>query len=284
MGVDMQVQWYPGHMTKTRRQLEERLRQVQIVVDVLDARAPQASSNPDLAELFAGKKVLRVLNKADLADPQTTARWIAYFRAQGTAAVPYSVPRDKALLLKDEIVRQSQELLARYEERGARKVIRGLVAGVPNVGKSAILNRLLGTRRMEEGNRPGVTRSLQWAKIDPYLEILDSPGLLWPKFEDEAVGATLALLGSVRRDILDEEELACYLIRLLKRADPGALMRRYDLPDLDGEPYEILEDISRRRGFLLRGGAADTERGAKMLLDEFKNGKLGRLSLEVPPT
>ena len=279
----MQVQWYPGHMTKTRRQLEDRLRQVQIVIDVLDARAPAASSNPDLAALFAGKTVLHVLNKADLADPQTTARWIRYFTDRDEMAVPYSVPHDKAQLLKDEIMHAAQQLLAHYEEKGARRILRGLVAGVPNVGKSAILNRLLGTRRMEEGNRPGVTRSLQWAKVDPYLEILDSPGLLWPKFESEEVGATLALLGSVKLEILDEEELACYLIRLLKKADPQALMRRYDLENLDGEPYEILEQISRRRGFLVRGGEADTERGAKMLLSEFRDGKLGRLSLEVPP-
>lgn len=279
----MQIQWYPGHMTKTRRQLEERLRQVQIVVDVLDARAPAASSNPDLAGLVSGKTVLHVLNKADLADPEVTARWVRYFRDKGEAAVPYSVPNDKAKLLKDEIIHLSQPILARYEEKGMRKIIRGLVAGVPNVGKSAILNRLLGTRRMEEGNRPGVTRSLQWAKIDPFLEILDSPGLLWPKFEDEKIGAVLALLGSVKREILDEEELACYLIRLLKGTDPGALVKRYGLTDTDGEPYEILEQISRRRGFLIRGGEPDTERGAKTLLDEFRDGRLGRVSLEAPP-
>lgn len=279
----MQVQWYPGHMTKTRRQLEEKLRQVQVVVDVLDARAPLASSNPDLAELFADKAVLHVLNKADLADPQITAQWIRYFSGRGETAVPYSVPNDKAQLLKDEIIHLSQPLLARYEEKGARRILRGLVAGVPNVGKSAILNRLLGAKRMAEGNRPGVTRSLQWAKIDPYLEILDSPGMLWPKFEDATVGAVLALLGSVKRDILDEEELACYLIRLLSKADPQSLEARYDLKNLDGEPYEVLEDISRHRGFLMRGGVPDTERGAKTLLDEFKNGRLGRVSLEVPP-
>ncbi|MBD5560870.1 MAG: ribosome biogenesis GTPase YlqF [Clostridia bacterium] len=279
----MQVQWYPGHMTKTRRQLEDRLGQVQIVIDVLDARAPAASSNPDLQQLVSGKKVLHVLNKADLADPQITAQWIRYFAERDEAAIPYSVPHDKAKLLKEEIVHISEPLLVRYEEKGVRKILRGLVAGVPNVGKSAILNRLLGTRRMEEGNRPGVTRSLQWAKIDPYLEILDSPGLLWPKFEDEKVGAVLALLGSVRREILDEEELACYLIRLLKGTDPDALTGRYGITDLEGEPYEILEAISRRRGFLLRGGDADTERGARTLLDEFRSGKLGRVSLEKPP-
>lgn len=278
----MQVQWYPGHMTKTRRQLEERLQQVQIVIDVLDARAPLASSNPDLTALFRNKTVLHVLNKADLADPQITARWIRHFREKGETAVPYSVPTDKAQLLREEIMHAAQPLLARYEAKGVRKTLRGLVAGVPNVGKSAILNRLLGSKRMEEGNRPGVTRSLQWAKIDPYLEILDSPGMLWPKFEDEAVGAALALIGSVRRDILDEEELACYLIRLLKKTDPQALEKRYGLGDLSAEPYEILEDISRRRGCLLRGGAPDTERGAKLLLDEFKNGRLGRVSLEAP--
>lgn len=279
----MQVQWYPGHMTKTRRQLEEKLKQVQVVINVLDARAPAASQNPDLAELVREKLVLHVLNKSDLADPQITARWIRSFRDRGDVAVSYCVPKDKASLLKEEIARTAAPLIARFEQQGARRIVRGLVAGVPNVGKSALLNRLLGTKRLEEGNRPGVTRSLQWAKIDPYLEILDSPGLLWPKFEDPRVGAVLALLGSVRRDILDEEELACYLIGFLKEADPKVLKERYRLEDLSGDPYEILEELCRRRGFLVRGGTPDTERGAKTLLDEFKNGRLGRVSLEVPP-
>lgn len=280
----MDVQWYPGHMTKTRRQLSERAKMVQIVIDVLDARAPQASSNPDLTDLFSGKTILYVLNKSDLADPQTTGRWVAHFRAAGCAAFPYSAVEDKGELLREEIVRASQEYLQRFEERGMKKTMRGLVAGIPNVGKSAILNRLIGSKRMEEGNRPGVTRSLQWAKIDPYLEIMDSPGLLWPKFEDAHTGAILAILGSVKREILDEEELACDLIRLLKESAPSALSDRYALDDLDKEPYEVLEDISRRRGFLLKGGVCDTERGARTLLDEFRGGKLGRISLEAPPT
>lgn len=279
----MQVQWYPGHMTKTRRQLEEKLKLVQVVINVLDARAPLVSRNPDLAALFEDKLILYVLNKSDLADPQVTARWIRFYKDRGEHAVSFCVLKDSPALLKEEIGRVAAPLIARYQEQGAKRIVRGLVAGVPNVGKSALLNRLLGTKRMEEGNRPGVTRSLQWAKIDPYLEILDSPGMLWPKFDDETAGAVLALLGSVRRDILDEEELACYLIRFLKKADPQVLLERYKLPDLDGEPYEILEELCRRRGFLVRGGEADTERGAKTLLDEFKNGRLGRVSLEVPP-
>ena len=279
----MQVQWYPGHMTKTRRQLEDRMKMVQIVINVLDARAPQASQNPDLAGLFEDKLVLYVLNKSDLADPQITARWLRYFKENGQTAVAYSVPKDKPALLKEEISRVAAPLTAKYAEQGAKRIVRGLVAGVPNVGKSALLNRLLGTKRMEEGNRPGVTRSLQWAKIDPYLEILDSPGMLWPKFDDQTVGAILALLGSVRRDILNEEELALYLIQFLKKTDPRILQERYKLENLDGEPLEILDALCRRRGFLVRGGEPDTERGAKTLLDEFRDGKLGRVSLEAPP-
>lgn len=278
----MQVQWYPGHMAKAKRQLAERLRQVDLVVEVLDARAPASTLNPDLEELFCDKQVLYVLNKTDLADPAVTERWLRKFQEDGREAFAYSAVQEGGAPLEARVREATAEIISRFKEKGMNKTIRGLVAGIPNVGKSAVLNRLVGAKRMKEGNKPGVTRSLQWAKIGPYLEMLDSPGMLWPKLEEDEQGAALALIGSVPLNLLDEEELAFYLIELLASADPGALRRRFDINPEQLEPAEVLDEICRRRGFLLKGGVLDTERGSKTLLDEFKNGRLGPVSLEAP--
>ncbi len=279
----MDIQWYPGHMTKARRQLKEKLKMIDMVIEVLDARAPESSLNPDFDDLFAGKARFYILNKADLADPAATKKWIAYFASRGITAVSFSAVGGNTEQLKQEIRKAAAGILKRYEEKGVRKTLRALVAGIPNVGKSAILNRLVGQKRLKEGNKPGVTKSLQWAKIDAYLEIMDTPGLLWPKFKDEKTGAVVALIGSVKLDILDEEALAFYLLRLLTKSEPEQLKERYKLTELPDDAYELLCDICKKRGFLLRGAAFDTERGAKTVLDEFKNGKMGRMSLERPP-
>lgn len=279
----MNVQWYPGHMAKARRQMKETLSRADFVVEVLDARAPRSTLNPDLEDMFANKSVFYVLNKADLADPSVTRQWVQYFENQGAGCCSYSATSNSGESLKKRLVSSADAILERFEAKGMHKTLRAMVAGVPNVGKSAILNRLIGSKKMTEGNKPGVTRNLQWARINPHLEILDSPGMLWPKFEDEQTGATLALIGSVPPDVLNEEELAYYLVQLLAKSEPQFLADRYGIETTDKDAYEILEDICRARGFLRRGGELDIERGASTLLGEFRNGKLGALSLETPP-
>ncbi|MDL2237270.1 ribosome biogenesis GTPase YlqF [Christensenellaceae bacterium OttesenSCG-928-K19] len=279
----MDIQWYPGHMTKARRQLAKKLKMIDIVIEVLDARAPRSSVNPDFDDLFATKSRFYVLNKADLADEKVTKQWIKYYNSKGIPAVSFSAAAGNTEQLKKSIMDNAKAILQKYEKKGVKKTLRALVVGIPNVGKSAILNRLAGSRKMKEGNKPGVTKALQWAKISDNLEIMDSPGLLWPKFKDEKTGAVVALVGSIKLDILDEEALAFYLIGLLKDSSPQLLIQRYKLKGLKEDDYDILLDIGRRRGFLVKGGEVDVERAAKTVLDEFKNGKMGRISLEAPP-
>ncbi len=278
----MDIQWYPGHMTKARRQLAQKLKMIDIVIEVLDARAPLSSLNPDFDDLFARKARFFLLNKADLADGETTKKWVRYFAGVGVKAIPFSAVSGNTEQLKKSIVDCAGGILEKYKAKGVNKTLRALIAGIPNVGKSAILNRLLGSKKLKEGNRPGVTKGLQWAKIDSHLEIMDSPGLLWPKFEDEKTGAIVALIGSVRLDVLDEEALAFYLIGALRRSAPQMLSERYKLDVLQENDYDVLFDIGKSRGFLQKGGEVDMERAAKTLLDEFKNGKMGRISLETP--
>ncbi len=278
----MDIQWYPGHMTKAKRQLATKLKMIDIVIEVLDARAPKSSVNPDFDDVFAGKKRFYILNKADLADVNITKNWIDYFASKGIDATYYSALSGNVAMLKDALLKCASPIKERYAKKGVNKTLRCMVAGIPNVGKSAILNRLSGTKKLKEGNKPGVTKGLQWAKIDEYLEIMDTPGLLWPKFKDLNTGAVVALIGSVKLDVLDEEELACYLIAMLKKTAVNMFKNRYKLEDTEKTDYEILEDICKSRGFLLKKGEFDTERGAKTLLDEFKNGKMGKLSLEKP--
>lgn len=278
----MNINWYPGHMTKAKRELQAKLKLIDLVIEVIDARAPRCTVNPDFERMFQGKGRMYILNKADMADPQMTKAWVAYYRSQGVFCVSYSVVKGNPKQLQQEIEACAGEIYEKYAQKGMKKTVRSLVCGIPNVGKSAILNRLAGGRKLKEGNQPGVTRGLAWAKLTPYLELMDSPGLLWPKIGDERTGAIIAALGSIRQEILDEEQLAYYLIELLKENFASLLVDRYQLETVDKDPWKILEDICRRRGFLQKGGVADTERGAKVLLEEFRNGKLGRLTLERP--
>lgn len=278
----MDVQWYPGHMAKARRQMKEKLSRADFIVEVLDARAPHSTLNPDLEELFSDKPVFYLLNKSDLADEAITREWVDHFRSKGQDCSAYSAVRDSAESLRKKLVTSASDVAEKFAAKGMRKTLRAIVAGVPNVGKSAVLNRLIGSKRMTEGNKPGVTRSLQWARIDPYLEILDSPGMLWPKFEDEKTGATLALIGCVPQEVLNQEELAYYLLQLLQKTEPKFIVDRYGVDGADMDTYELLEAICKKRGFMRRGGEYDIERGASTILGEFRNGKLGQLSLESP--
>ena len=289
----MNIQWYPGHMTKTRRMIAEQIKNVDAVCEILDSRIPVSSRNPDVDELTAGKPRLVVLNRVDQADPEATKCWAAYFRGKGYAVLESDAKGGMGTAKFASAVRELlADKLRAYAERGmAGRVIRVMILGIPNVGKSTFINKVAGRKTAKTEDRPGVTRSKQWVPIDKGLELLDTPGILWPKFEDQSVGLNLAYTGAVKDDILDVETLGCHLMTYLGENYPEALKTAYKLPAIpdreDGENdvawgYRLLEAAGRKRGFLVSGGDVDTERMAKILLDEFRGGKLGRFTLELP--
>ena len=289
----MNIQWYPGHMTKTRRMIAEQIKNVDAVCEILDARIPVSSRNPDVDELTAGKPRLVVLNRVDQADPEATKCWAAYFRGKGYAVLESDAKGGMGTAKFASAVRELlADKLRAYAEKGmAGRVIRVMILGIPNVGKSTFINKVAGRKTAKTEDRPGVTRSKQWVPIDKGLELLDTPGILWPKFEDQSVGLNLAYTGAVKDDILDVETLGCHLMTYLGENYPEALKTAYKLPAIpdreDGENdvawgYRLLEAAGRKRGFLVSGGDVDTERMAKILLDEFRGGKLGRFTLELP--
>ncbi len=275
----MDIQWYPGHMAKTRRQIAEKLKLISIAVIAVDARAPQSTMSPDLLELLAGKTCVILLNKSDLADEAQTKIWEAYYRRTYGHALSFSATKDSSKKLFSLLNAAAAPIKKRFTEKGMRKTIRVLVAGVPNVGKSAIINRLKGRKSAKEGDKPGVTRGLQWVRLSDDLELLDSPGLLWPKIESQDAAAKIAVLGSLKHEVLDQTALSLSLIGMLRTAAPGAIRARYGV-DTGQENHTVLEEICKKRGFLQKQGEIDTERGAKTLLDEFKGGRLGRITLE----
>ena len=286
MNEEMNIQWYPGHMTKTRRQIEGDLKLVDAVCEILDARIPVSSRNPDIAAICGKKPRLVILNRIDMADSAATAAWTAHFKAQGLPVVQTDcksrqgigqfVPAVRGLL---------QEKLRRDAEKGQTRPLKIMVVGIPNVGKSTFINQIAGRKGAKAENRPGVTRGKQWVTVDQGLLLLDTPGILWPKFEDKRVGMYLAYTGAVKDDILDTEGLACRLLETLWSRYPEALKARYklDLPE-GAQGYELLEAAGRRRGFLLARGEIDTERMARVVLEEFRSCKIGRFTLESPET
>ncbi len=284
------VQWFPGHMAKTRRKIGEDLKLVDIVAEILDSRIPQSSSNPVLQEIIRSKPRLAVFNKSDLADPKETDRWIAFYRSQKIPAVAVDCKTGKGV---PNFYRTVQERLGAqlsiWKEKGmVGRPIRIMVLGIPNVGKSSLINRMIGGKagKAEVQDRPGVTRQNRWFTIGKGFELLDTPGVLWPKFEDPLVGEHLAFTGAVKDEILDLEGLSFRLVELLMELYPQAVDQRYKI-EVPKEPvppgYEILEQIGRKRGMLLSKGEIDLERAAAMLLDEFRSGKLGRITLEQAP-
>ena len=284
----MRVQWYPGHMTKTRRALEKVLPMCDAVCEILDARIPKASHNPDFDKLAPQLPRLIVLNRVDQADPNVTALWRAALRDRGTLAVETDCKNGAGIREFAPAVRSLlADKLARNEQKGQTRALRLLVLGIPNVGKSSLINRLTGRRAAKAEDRPGVTRIGQWYNLEGGIELYDTPGMLWPKIEDPEAGLRLAFTGAVRDDILDTEELASRLMLALADAAPGALAERYRLDigvydrDIAGG-YAMLEAAAGTRGFRISGGEADTERMARILLDEFRGGKLGRVTLERP--
>ena len=280
----MNIQWYPGHMTKTRRQIEADLKLVDAVCEIVDARIPISSRNPDIDSICGNKPRIVVLNRMDLADPEMTKAWVAYFRSKGMAAITTDCKSRKGISDFQPAVRSVlKEKIQKNAEKGMNRPVRVMVVGIPNVGKSTLINQISGRKGAKAENRPGVTRGKQWVTVDNGLLLLDTPGILWPKFEDPNVGMKLAYTGAVKENVIDTEELAYYLMELLYRHYPQTVKERYgiDLP-ADTPGYALLEEAGRKRGYLVSGGEINTERMAKVLLDEYRSGKLGRFTLEEP--
>ena len=280
----MNIQWYPGHMTKTRRQIEADLKQVDAVCEIVDARIPMSSRNPDIDSICGSKPRIIVLNRMDLADPAATKRWAAYFRGKGMAVIATDCKTRKGIADFTPAARTAcAEKLERDAVRGMNRPLRVMVVGIPNVGKSTLINQISGRKGAKAENRPGVTRGKQWVTVDSGLQLLDTPGILWPKFEDPEVGMMLAYTGAVKEGVIDIEELACRLMELLHKFYPQVLLDRYKVEAEPGTSgYELLEMAGRKRGFLLARGEIHTERMAKVLLDEYRSGKLGKFTLEEP--
>ncbi len=282
----MNIQWYPGHMTKTRRQMEADLKHVDIVVEIVDARIPISSRNPDIDAICGNKPRIVVLNRADQADPQLTRTWADYFNK--TLGIPAAAADSRAGTGVGQMAALARsalkEQIARWKEKGqVGRPIRAMVVGVPNVGKSTFINKAAKRKSAKTGDRPGVTRGKQWVSVDSGLELLDTPGILWPKFEDETTGLHLAFTGAVKDEVTDLEGLACALLELLRDRYAQAVKERYKVAELkERQGWELLEDCAKNRGMRISGGEVDTERMAKLLLDEFRGGKLGRFTLEAP--
>ena len=280
----LDIQWYPGHMAKARRMLAESVKLVDVVIEMVDARAPASTRNPDFDDLFGAKPRVVVLNKADLADPEATRAWIRVYRARGWDAISFSANAGKGVKEAVSLVeRAARPVVERMKAKGVNKTVRAMIVGIPNVGKSTFINRLRGSAAAKAGNRPGVTRGKQWIVVGPYLEFLDTPGMLWPKFEDKEAARRLAFLGSIRGEIMDNERLSAELLEFLRdRAPEGAKARLKIDMDAEKSGEQLLEEACRRRGWLLPGARPDTERASALILDEFRSGKMGRLTLEAP--
>ncbi len=281
---EINIHWFPGHMTKTRRYIEKNISNVDIVAETVDARCIQSSQNPDFDRLLGNKKRLMIITKCDLADPAVTSAWVSRFKNQGRGTVTVSLNSGKGV--KDIIpaVREMlSEQIEKYAAKGMKKTIRMMICGIPNSGKSTLINSLCGKRMVIAEDRPGVTRGGQWVTLSSDIQLLDTPGILWNKFEDNKTGMALAFTGAIKDDVVDIETLALHLVNTLMTKFPDSLKQRYNVEfDEDTEALEVFERICKRRGFVVRGGDFDYERGAKVILDEFRGGKLGRISLEAP--
>ena len=279
----MNYQWYPGHMTKARRMMQEDIRLIDLVIELLDARVPYSSRNPDIDELGKNKARLVLLNKADLADARRSRMWAEYFREKGCLAAEIDSRNGAGMKQIQELIREAcREKTERDRKRGIlNRPVRAMVAGIPNVGKSTFINTLAGKACAKTGSRPGVTKGKQWIRLKKSVELLDTPGILWPKFEDQTVGQKLAVIGSIRDEILQAEELAMWIIGFLRAEYPGTLKERYGMPE-DGTDLELFGGIAESRGCLQKGGQPDLKRAAALVVDDLRNGRLGRVTLEIP--
>ena len=281
----MNIQWFPGHMTRAQRMIEDNLKLVDAVCEILDARIPRASRNPDIDRLAAGKPRLVILNRTDLADPQATERWRRYYEARGLAVLETDARSGKGVASFPGAVRRLlADKLKEYEAKGqVGRPLRVMILGIPNVGKSTFINKVAGRKAAIAGDRPGVTRGKQWIAIDSGLDLLDTPGILWPRFDSQEVGELLAITNAIKADVLDKEPLGANFMLRLCRNYPQALTERYKMiPDPEANGFELLEQAAKKRGFLVSKGEYDIERMANTLLGEYHDGKLGRLTLELP--
>lgn len=292
----MNINWYPGHMAKTRREIIEDLKIIDVVIELLDARIPISSQNPDIAAIIKGKKRIVVLNKCDLADEKQNKRWISYFEESGIPAVLVDSNTGKGI---DSVIKKIEKIMEEEKEKQAEKgrvgrKIRAMILGIPNVGKSSFINRISKRNTAEVGNKPGVTKKKQWIRINEKVELLDTPGVLWPKFESEEVALKLAFTGTIKEDVLEKTEVAYQLVKFLLNNARENFCKRYgftneyieeilnrDNPE-NFNIYDIMLEVGRKRGCIISGGNVDEEKTAKIILDEFKNGKLGRITLEFP--
>ena len=281
----MNIQWFPGHMTKAQRMIEDNIKLVDAVCEILDARIPRSSRNPDIDRLAAGKPRLVILNRIDLADPDITARWRKYFEAQGISVLETDAKSGKGVNgFAGAVRRLLADKLRDFEAKGqVGRPLRVMVLGIPNVGKSTFINKVAHRKAAAAGDKPGVTRGKQWISVDSGLDLLDTPGILWPKFDSQEVGEMLAITNAIKADVLDKETLGANFMLRLRKMYPQALKDRYKFdPDPEANGFELLEQAAKKRGFLVSRGEYDIERMANTLLGEYHDGKLGRLSLETP--
>ena len=278
--TNMPINWYPGHMAKTKRILTEQIRRIDLVLELCDARLPHSSRNPEIRQLAGGKKRLVLLNKSDLADPGETAKWLNVIRKDRTEAYAIDSKKIKNKEFIQIIQRATQETVDKALSRGIRKTVKVMVLGVPNVGKSTLINGLRGKSIAQTGDRPGVTKNNQWIRISPYLELMDTPGMLWPRLDDQLAAKRLCYIGSVKDDITDPYMLALSLLEELEESCPEAVKERFHIETAEQKGQELMDAVCRGRGWLLKGNELDYERAARVILDEFRGGKLGRITLE----
>ena len=279
----MHFQWYPGHMTKAKRMMQENIKLIDLVIELVDARVPMSSRNPDIDELGKNKARLILLNKSDLAEEKQNDAWVEYFKAKGFSVVKVNSKRGGGIKSIQGVIQEAcKEKIERDRKRGIlNRPVRAMVVGIPNVGKSTFINALAGKACAKTGNKPGVTKGKQWIRLNKNVELLDTPGILWPKFEDQTVGLRLAFIGSIKDEILNTEELATEIIQFLKKYYVGVLAEKYAIIEVD-DPYQCLADIAQSRHCLLRGNELDTAKAATLLIDDFRDGRLGRITLEFP--
>ena len=279
----MNFQWYPGHMTKAKRQMQEDIKLIDLVIELVDARIPLSSRNPDIDDLGKNKARLILLNKSDLSDERKNEAWASYFKAKGFYVVKLDARRRNSMKeIQNVILEACKEKIERDRRRGIKnRPVRAMVVGIPNVGKSTFINTFAGKACAKTGNKPGVTKGKQWIRLNKNVELLDTPGILWPKFEDQTVGLRLAFIGSIKDEILNTEELGGELIRFLVQSYPGVLQEKYDVSESQ-DIYACLEEIAKNRHCLVRGSELDMEKAARLLLDDFRNGRIGRITLEFP--
>lgn len=280
----MNINWYPGHMAKAKKLINENLKLVDMVIELLDARIPASSTNPDFQNMFQNKTRVVVLNKSDFADPEKTKLWMEYYENQGVKTLTInSLDKQDIRQMKKAVFELADQKRKEIKQRrGINKTIRAMVVGIPNVGKSTLINQFSGTTKAKTGDRPGVTKGKQWVKVTTYFELLDTPGLLWPRLDDERTGLHLAYTGSIKEEIIDLEGICYRFLEEMAQLYPQILLERYRLETLDKKGYELLEDIAKNRGWLQSGGIPDLNRASKQVLDEYQSGALGRTTLELP--